>query len=96
MAPVTVTVPLKVSGVLPPSVTVPSVPPALVRVTALATVVATLAWTVPLTRFRAPVPRPVGLPMLERARFQRGAAGVGVGGVEQRGAAAGDGRGPCR
>lgn len=40
------------------------VPPALFRLTALLTVVATLDWTVPLTRFSAPVPRPVGLPMV--------------------------------
>ncbi len=64
LLPVTVTVPLKFSGVLPPSATVPLVPPALVRLTALPTVVATLACTVPLTSVSAPVPRPVGLPML--------------------------------
>src|SRR5206468_540897 len=64
LLPLTLTAPLNVRGVLPPSVTTPLLPPALARLTVLLTVVATPACTVPLSRFSAPVPRPLGLPMV--------------------------------
>src|SRR5262249_51034060 len=64
LAPLRVTAPLKVNGVLPPRVTTPFVPPALERVTVLVTVVGMLAWTVPLKRARLPVPNPDGFPIL--------------------------------